>query len=171
MALRNSPAVSTYVVVDSATYRPGRRPDGSMRLLEVPLFGYGFGTVVAPLVTPRRIRKGIAEQFSQGDPPEGFVEQRLRIWSTPKVTHAIAGESLGSRANLAAMSPRYPGIRAPVHIVAEADSPFRREAAEHLHRDIPGSTLRLVPKTGHYIQFEKTADVVEVIRTAAKVSE
>jgi pimeloyl-ACP methyl ester carboxylesterase len=171
MALRHSPAVSAYVIVDSAAYQPRRRPDGGMRLLEVPLFGYGFGTVVAPLVSAKRIRSGIIEQFNGKAPPEDFIQQRIRIWSTPKVTHAIASESLGARDDLAGLSPGYPGIADPVTIIAEADSPFRKETAEHLHRDVPGSTLHLVPGTGHYVQFEKTAEVVDAIRAAAKQTE
>jgi pimeloyl-ACP methyl ester carboxylesterase len=167
MAVRHSPAVAAYVIVDSATYEPSRRADPGMRLLEVPLFGYGFGTVVAPLVSAKRIRKGILEQFSGVEPPESFVAERVRLWSTPKVTHAIASETLGARADLAGLSSRYPGIKEPVFIVAEADSPFRRGSAEHLHRDVPGSSLRLVPGTGHYIQFQKPAEVVTAIRAAA----
>src|SRR6185369_9770520 len=62
---------------------------------------------------------------------------------------------------------KYPSIRRPVFIVAEADSVFRRTAAERLHADVPGSTLELLPGTGHFVQFEKTDDVVRTIRRAA----
>jgi pimeloyl-ACP methyl ester carboxylesterase len=44
---------------------------------------------------------------------------------------------------------------------------FRRTAAERLHADVPGSTLELLPGTGHFLQFEKTDDVVRTIRRAA----
>ncbi|HEX4337326.1 MAG TPA: alpha/beta hydrolase [Polyangiaceae bacterium] len=166
MAVHNPPVVSAYVVVDSATYQPGRKPDGALRLLGWPLIGHGFATVLGPLLSPRRIRQGIAEQF-EGAPPEGFVDLRTRLWSTPKVMHAIALETIGAPAALNALSPTYGNIQSPVFVVAEADSAFRRSTAERLQRDVRGSSLRLIAGTGHYIQFEKTDDVVNTVRAAA----
>lgn len=166
IAAKNAPEVSACVVIDSATYEPSRKVDGAFHLLNVPVLGYGFAEVVGPLLSSRRIEKGIAEQF-EGTPPPGFVELRKRIWSTPKVTHAIAAETVGARDFLHALSPSYPAIRVPTVIVAEADSAFRRDTAEHLHRDLPDSDLRLVPGTGHYVQFEKPEEVVAAIRAAA----
>jgi pimeloyl-ACP methyl ester carboxylesterase len=166
MAVRNSPAVAAYVVVDSSTYETSRKPDAGMLLLQVPLLGYGFGTVIGPLIAPGRIRKGIADQF-EGAPPDGFVELRTRLWSTPKVTHAIASETLGAAADLVALAPTYKTIKRPLYIVAEADNDFHRSAAERLHRDVPGSSLDLVQGTGHYIQFQKPAHIVDAVRAAA----
>ncbi len=166
VALQNSLAVAAYVVVDSSTYEPSRKADMGMRLLEVPLLGYGFATMVGPVLAPARIQKGIVEQF-RGVPPPGFVALRTRIWSTPKVAHATALETVGAAADLRALAPHYPSIQSPVYIVAEADSEFRRSVAERLHRDITGSVLHLVPDTGHFIQFEKPAAVVEAVREAA----
>lgn len=167
MALEHPPEVDAYVIVDSATYEPSREADVNLRMLDVPLLGFGFATLVGPRLAPGKIRKGILEQFRGAEPPEGFVELRTRIWSTPKVTHAIAEETLGMKPSLAAMSPGYPRITAPVFIVAEADDPFRRATAERLHRDVRGSSLDLVPGTGHYIQFQKPDAVVQAIRRAA----
>ena len=126
-----------------------------------------MATITGPLVAPRRIRDGLVGEFKNGPPSEEFIALRTRIWSTPKVTHALAVETLGAAENLRALSPKYPSIRCPVFIVAEADNQFRRTTAEHLHRDIAGSTLELLPGTGHFVQFEKTADVVRTIRRAA----
>lgn len=166
MATRAPAGVDAYVVLDSATYTQGRKVDATLRLLGVPVFGLGFATLVGPMVGPKKIEKGIREQFV-GSPPEGFVPLRLRIWGTPKVMHAIAAETIGAAAGLAAQSPRYPGIKKPVYVVAEADSEFRRATAEHLGRDIAGSSIELLHGTGHYVQVEKTAEVVATIRRAA----
>ena len=69
--------------------------------------------------------------------------------------------------SLRALSPKYPSIRLPVFIVAQADSALRRTAAERLHGDIAGSTLDLLPGTGHFVHLEKTAEVVRTIHRAA----
>jgi pimeloyl-ACP methyl ester carboxylesterase len=167
MALRDSPTVDAYVVVDSAAYKPSRKPDPILRMLDLPVVGLGFGALVGPVVASKKIRSGLVEQFRAHAPSPDFVRLRIAIWSSPKVTHAIAAETLTAAAGLAALSPRYPGIRHPVYIVAEADDAFRRATAERLHHDVAGSTLELVPGTGHYIQFENTDAVVGMIQRAA----
>ncbi len=170
MAERAPEHVDAYVVIDSATYTPQRKVDATYRVLDLPLVGLGFSTLLGPLLAPAKIRKGLGEVFVGQEPGEDFVAKRIQIWNCPKVAHAIAEETIGAAAGLQAQSPSYPGIARPVVLVAEADSAFRRETAEHLHRDIAGSSLHLVPGTGHMIQFQKTADVVAAIREAAQAS-
>jgi pimeloyl-ACP methyl ester carboxylesterase len=167
LAARKPAAVEAVVVLDSAIYTPSREPDVALRLLTVPVLGVGFGTLTGRFIAPARIQKGLVEQFAARTPPEDFVAQRTQMWSTPKVTHAIAVETLDAAENLRLLSPKYPSIRLPVLILAQADSVFRRTAAERLHSDVPGSTLELLPGTGHFVQFEKTDDVVRAIRRAA----
>ena len=167
MAARSPAAVDAVVVLDSAIYTPSREPDVTLRLLTVPVLGMGFGALAGPFIAPARIRNGLVEQFAGRTPPEDFIALRTRMWSTPKVTHAIAVETLDAAENLRRLSPKYPSIRRPVFILAEADSEFRRTSAERLHADIPGAKLELLPGTGHFVQFEKTDDVVRAIRRAA----
>jgi pimeloyl-ACP methyl ester carboxylesterase len=165
MALAAPASVAAYVVLDSATYTASRRPTAIFHVLRVPGLGTGLARLSGERLAAPRIAAGIREQY-RNDPPASFIELRTRIWSSPKVTRAIAGETLGAPAFLAAQSPRYPQIRARVRIVAQADDALRRESAARLHRDIPGSTLRLLPNTGHYVQFERPAEVLEEIGAA-----
>ncbi len=167
MALRTSPRVDAYVIIDSAAYTPSRKAGMLFRVLDAPGVGRGLSAVVAPLFAPAKIRKGLAETFSNGTVPEEFATRRIAIWNSPKVSHATAAETLGYAGWLRVLSPGYPRIARPVVIVAEADSEFRRTTAERLHQDIAGSTLRLVPGTGHLIQIEKPDAVVDAIRQAA----
>jgi pimeloyl-ACP methyl ester carboxylesterase len=74
---------------------------------------------------------------------------------------------LDAAAALSAQSPRYPEIKQPVSILAQADDAQRKSTAERLHREIAGSTLELLPGTGHYLQFEKPAEVVRAIESLA----
>lgn len=168
MAARAPIQVDAFVIVDSAAYEPSRKPDPVLRLLDVPLFGQGAAMFVGPILAPRKIRKGILEQFGNHPPGEDFIALRTRIWSTPKVTHAIAVETLDHAKNLRLLASKYRSIRKPVFILAEADNSERRASAERLHGDIAGSTLELLSGAGHYLQFEKTADVVCAIVRAAQ---
>jgi pimeloyl-ACP methyl ester carboxylesterase len=167
MAARSPAAVDAVVVLDSAAYEPSRQADVALRLLTVPVLGMGFGTLTGPFVAPARIREGLVEQFASRTPPEDFIALRTRMWSRPKVTHAIAVETVDAAENLRLLSPKYRSIRRPVFILAQADNAFRRTMAERLHADVPGATLELLPGTGHFLQFEKTDDVVGAIRRAA----
>lgn len=53
--------------------------------------------------------------------------------------------------------------------MAQAENPVRREAAQRLRGDVRGSSLELLPGTGHYVQFEKAAEVVATVRRAAEL--
>jgi pimeloyl-ACP methyl ester carboxylesterase len=147
MAVRGSPRTDAFVVVDSATYVPQRKVDATYRL-----------------------RRGLQEAFAGHELSEDFVATRVRTWSSPKVAHATAVETVGAAAGLAAQSSEYPHITKPVVLVFEADSEFRRSTAEHLHRDIPGSSLHLVPDTGHMIPWEKPEEIVAAVHEADRMS-
>ncbi len=168
LALRGSARTAAFVVIDSATYEPSRSADATLRALTLPLVGVGIGTLVGPLRAPRMIRRGLLEQFRDTPPTEEFIALRTQIWNTPKVTHAIASETVGAAENLARLSPRYPTITKPLFVLGQADDPFRRRTADRLHRDVPGSSLQLLSGTGHYLQFEKTAEVITAIRRAVE---
>jgi pimeloyl-ACP methyl ester carboxylesterase len=166
MALRAPARVKSYVILDSATYMPGRKATPLFYVLMVPGLGTGLARLSGEQLAAPRIRAGIVEQFNGRQPPAGFVELRTRIWSNPKVTRTIAAETIGAGESLAAQSPRYPEIKKPVRIVSQTDSPMRKQSAERLQRDIRGSTLRLLPGSGHYVQFDRPAEVLEEIRAA-----
>jgi pimeloyl-ACP methyl ester carboxylesterase len=167
LAQRTPAAVDAYVALDSAVYTASRKLDPAYKLLAAPGIGMGFAVLIAAPLAARRASVGIRQQF-RGRPPAGFVELRARTFSAPKVVHATGVEWDGMGAGLAAQSPGYRQIRRPLHILAQADDSFRRAAAERLHREVPGSTLRLLPGTGHYLQIEKTQDVLQAIRAAAE---
>jgi pimeloyl-ACP methyl ester carboxylesterase len=165
MALRRPSRVSAYVLLDSAVYTPAREPDPTMHLLSWPYVGVGSASLLGTFVAPLLIRKGLEKAFGPRGhgPDEAFIALRTRIWSTPKVLHAVALESLRAREALAAQSPRYPQIQQPVVILSQTTDPLRRANAERLHAAIPSSTLTLLSDTGHYLQLEKTRECAEAV--------
>ena len=56
----------------------------------------------------------------------------------------------------------------PVAIVAGAeDRLIESEQSAHLHRDIPHSTLRSVPGTGHMVHQTATSEIMSAIELVA----
>lgn len=169
LALRKPARASAYVILDSAVYAPLRAQPPLYKLLGLPYFGLGCASVLGAFLAPSRIRGELARVWT-GATAE-FIALRTRIWSTPKVSHALAREALDAAVALAAQSPRYPEIQQQVVILAQADDPHRRTTAQRLHHDIKGSKLLLVPGTGHYLQFERPDDVVKAIEGLHQVEE
>jgi pimeloyl-ACP methyl ester carboxylesterase len=167
LALRKPARARAFVVLDSATYAPLRALPPLYQVLGIPYLGLGCASVLGSFIAPTRIRSELQNIWH--DAPDEFITLRTRIWSTPKVSHALARESLEARAALGAQSPRYPEVQQPVSILAQADDAKRKSNAERLHRDIAGSTLELLSGTGHYLQFEKTAEVVRAIEQLVPV--
>jgi pimeloyl-ACP methyl ester carboxylesterase len=82
----------------------------------------------------------------------------------PKATHAIAVETLDAADNLRRLSP---SIRASAGRSSSSPSPACF-AARPPSACTPTSRSTLdLPGTGHFVQFEKTDDVVRTIRRAA----
>jgi pimeloyl-ACP methyl ester carboxylesterase len=127
----------------------------------------GLDEVIGPLVAPALIRKGLRERFRGHGPDESFVARRIAVWDTPKVRNAIAFEVGGMAAGLAEVSPKYPYITRPVFVLAQRGEAYHGWVAERMHDDIPGSSIRLVSRTGHFIQDERPDAVVLAIRQAA----
>ncbi|MDB4433335.1 alpha/beta hydrolase [bacterium] len=164
MALLAPPAVDGFVVLDSATYRGSREPTVLFRLLGVPWLGIGLARVMPSSIAASQIRKALTDVY-RSVPPEDFLALRTRLWSPPKVNHAIAKEILGSTPELTEVSPQYPSIRRPLAILAQGDVPIRKDSAERLHAAVAGSSLELVFGSGHMLQFQSTPEVLRTIRS------
>jgi pimeloyl-ACP methyl ester carboxylesterase len=169
LALRKPARARAYIVLDSATYTPLRSLPPLYQVLGVPYLGIGVASVLGAFIAPPRIRSQLGQIWHGA--PEEFITLRTRIWSTPKVSHALARETLDAKAALGAQSPRYPEIAQHVSILAQADDPERKSTAQRLHRDITSSSLELLSNTGHYLQFEKTAEVVSAIESFVPAAE
>jgi pimeloyl-ACP methyl ester carboxylesterase len=167
LALRKSARVSAYVVIDSAIYQRVRPQSALYHVLALPALGVGLARLMPASATQRRIQAGLAGEFAPSDPPPGFVSLRSRIWAQPKVTHALATESVEYDRTLAEQTPRYPSIRAPLYVLAQRDQAQRRASAERLVREVPGAELTLVENTGHFVQIQRPDAVIAAIQRAA----
>lgn len=168
LAVENPPEVSAFVLVGARGY-DDINVEPIYRLIAIPWLGTGFARVTGALIAPRIIREGIASSFDPNAAamPEGFVEQRVGLWSQPTVAVAAALERVGLGTSLAEIAPRYPGIAKPVFIVVGDHDAKPLVSAARLAHEIPGARLVSLPNTGHYVQYARPGELLRVIDAAA----
>jgi pimeloyl-ACP methyl ester carboxylesterase len=167
LARLKSPRVASIVVLDSAVYVPIRPVNPMYRFLRLPAFGLGLASVVPRSRTEATIGESITTEFKAAPPADAFRSTRMKVFSQPKVLHAIANEHSAGAAELARQNTHYGEIEIPVHVVAQRDDPARRETAERLQRETGRGELLLVAPSGHFVQVEQPEAVAELIRRVA----
>jgi pimeloyl-ACP methyl ester carboxylesterase len=86
----------------------------------------------------------------------------------PSQIRASAAESALMIPSAHTLRKRYRLLQMPVAIVVGAeDRLIESEQSAHLHRDIPHSTLRCVPGTGHMVHQTATEEIVTAIDMVA----
>jgi pimeloyl-ACP methyl ester carboxylesterase len=86
----------------------------------------------------------------------------------PSQIRASAAESALLIPSARAFRDDYRQLRMPVAMIAgEEDRLIESEQSARLHRDIPHSTLRCIPGTGHMVHQTATAELMSVIDTVA----
>jgi pimeloyl-ACP methyl ester carboxylesterase len=165
LALTYPQSVSGLVLV-SGYYFPTFRPD--MALLSgpaVPVLGdlarHTVAPVMARLLWPLLLRK----VFDPAPVPPKFRRFPKEMAVRPSQLRAAAAESALLGPAAASTADRYAELEMPVVIVAgTGDRLIDPDAqARRLHREIAGSSLRMVPGAGHMVHQTHTAAVLSAI--------
>jgi pimeloyl-ACP methyl ester carboxylesterase len=158
------------LILASGYYYPNARAD--VVILSppaIPLIGDLLSHTISPLLSrlmwPLLLRKifgpsPVPEKFKQEFPEEMAVR--------PSQIRASAAESALMIPSAHTLRQQYRLLQMPVAIVAGAeDRLIESEQSAHLHRDIPHSTLRCVPDTGHMVHQTATAEMMSAIDMVA----
>ena len=158
------------LILASGYYYPNARAD--VVILSppaIPLIGDLLSHTISPLLSrlmwPLLLRKifgpsPVPEKFKQEFPEEMAVR--------PSQIRASAAESALMIPSAHTLRKQYRLLQMPVAIVAGAeDRLIESEQSAHLHRDIPHSTLRCVPDTGHMVHQTATAEIMSAIDMVA----
>jgi pimeloyl-ACP methyl ester carboxylesterase len=154
------------VVAASGYYYPTRRLDAALaELLVAPVIGPIVRNTIFPLlgaVTGTAIVKAL---FSPNPIPSTYAEFPAGLALRPAQLRAAAEDGTILRNWALRTSPHYGEIRVPVVIVAgDGDKAVDHRAhAMRLHRDIPGSRLRIWADTGHMVHHARPHEVVDAI--------
>ena len=158
------------LVLASGYYYPTARPDViGMAGPAVPLAGdimrYTISPILSRLMWPLLMRKIFGPQRV----PAKFAGFPKEMAVRPSQIRASAAESALMIPDAAAYRDIYPSLRMPVAIVAGAADRLidPEEQSARLHREIPQSSLDLVPGAGHMIHQTATEAVMGAIAKVA----
>jgi len=155
----------------SGYYYPTLRPD--MLVLSGPaipvigtLFRYTAAPLLGRLIWPLLMRK----IFGPASTPEKFHGFPKGMALRPSQLQASAAESALLIRAAYAFQDRYRDITAPVVIVAGAADRLidTNEQSVRLHRELPKSTLRIVPDAGHMVHQTTPSIVMAAIQDAMR---
>jgi pimeloyl-ACP methyl ester carboxylesterase len=106
--------------------------------------------------------------FGPSPVPEKFKGFPEEMAVRPSQIRASAAESALMIPSAHTLRKQYRLLQMPVAIVAGAeDRLIESEQSAHLHRDIPHSTLRRVPGTGHMVHQTATGEIMTAIDMVA----
>lgn len=157
------------LVLASGYYYPNARAD--VVLLSppaIPLIGDVLSHTISPLLSRLNWPLFLRKIFGPSPVPEKFKGFPREMAVRPSQIRASAAESALMIPSAHTLQRQYRLLQIPVAIVAGTDDRVvESEQSAHLHRDMPHSTLRCVPATGHMVHQTATAEIMIAIDMAA----
>jgi pimeloyl-ACP methyl ester carboxylesterase len=157
------------LVLASGYYYPNARAD--VVILSppaIPVIGDVLSHTLSPLLSRLMWPLMLRKVFGPSPVPEKFKGFPEEMAVRPSQIRASAAESALMIPSAHTFEKQYRLLQMPVAIVSgAADRVIESEQSAHLHRDIPHSTLRCIPGTGHMVHQTATGDVMSAIDTVA----
>jgi pimeloyl-ACP methyl ester carboxylesterase len=157
------------LVLASGYYYPTARADVVMLSPPaIPLIGDLLSHTISPLLSRLMWPLLLRKIFGPSPVPEKFKGFPEEMAVRPSQIRASAAESALMIPSAHTLEQQYRLLQMPVAIVAGAeDRLIESEQSFHLHRDIPQSTLRSVPGTGHMVHQTATGEIMSAIDLVA----
>ncbi len=169
MATTKNNKIQSYIIVASPLYQ--FTPEKLYKMSTLPLIGKGITFVISNTLASQKIEEGLTNAFGGNTDilTGSFLKTRKQLWSQPKVLYATSKERIHYDKNLKAVSENYKDIHKKVSILyGTKDHASIQQDCAKLHEDIPNSELIVLKNTAHYIQFERTTDLLTVIKSHLK---
>ncbi len=165
MAVQNPPEIGAYVFIAGVSY-PELESDPLYGLIRIPLLGRGFAVLTSQLMGPGMVKEGEMQAFHPNENlmPSDFLKVHSRIYLQPKVIVTLAREAGTMNSNLNTLIPRYGKISSPFYILhGDGDLLVPVADSKKLHTVIKRSSLVILAKTGHQVQFANPGAVVKAV--------
>jgi pimeloyl-ACP methyl ester carboxylesterase len=157
------------LVLASGYYYPSARADVAILSPPAfPLFGDLLSHTISPLLSRLMWPLLLRKMFGPSPVPKKFKGFPEEMAVRPSQIRASAAETALMIPSAHTLQKEYRLLKMPVAIVAGAeDRLVRSKQSADLHRDIPHSTLRSVPGTGHMVHQTATGEIMNVIEKVA----
>ncbi len=174
MATRKFSSDSKFMIIDSPLF--GHKVDPTLKLNTIPILGKGNALLSKYTLGPRLVEKGIRKLLVglQGKQADQFVNQRLNLWLQPKVIYATSNERNNYDRNLKSVAEKYKDIDPATSITVltgGTNETARPDEGAKFKSVVPFSNLKKFDRCGHYVQFEKRNEVLDIIRATVKSDE
>lgn len=169
-ALEAPEEVAGIVAVAPAAMPYARSARAGLAMFAIPAFGTLVAhTVLVPIgaVVAWFTRRAA---YAPDPPPPGPGGPSRAFALMPSQFLAFCDNARHVYADVSAQAPRYGSIRAPLVIVAgDGDRVTRVERhARPLHDAVPGSTLTVIPNTGHQLMHPHANVVADAVRSITR---
>jgi pimeloyl-ACP methyl ester carboxylesterase len=161
------------LVLASGYYYPNARADVLIfSPPAIPVVGDLLSCTVSPLLGRLLWPLFLRMVFGPSPVPRKFKAFPEEMAVRPSQIRATAAESALMIPSARALRDHYSQLRMPVAIIAGAEDRFvESEQSARVHRDIPHSSLRFVPGTGHMVHQTATAEIMAAIDKVALENE
>ncbi|MFS8934526.1 alpha/beta fold hydrolase [Cupriavidus taiwanensis] len=166
MALESTVDVRGLVLI-SGYYYPSARVDVLLTSpAAIPVVGDALRYTVAPLAGRLLLKRALRQMFAPAQTPPIFFDLISReMLLRPSQINAAAEDAAFMIPAVSEFRELYAGLQVPVTLVAGAADKIV-DAASHstaLHRELPNSTLVLVPGVGHMVHYAATEDIARTV--------
>ncbi len=164
LATTNNDKIKSYIIVASPLYQ--FYPETLFKIATTPVIGKGFTTFIANFAASDKIEEGLVHAFvgNREILTDTFLDTRKKIWSQSKVFYTVSKEQVNYASGLKEVSSNYKNIKNKVDIlIGDKDRKNTIDDCKRLKNDIPNAEITFLKNTAHYIQFEKTNKLINVI--------
>jgi pimeloyl-ACP methyl ester carboxylesterase len=167
LALKD-PKLVARLILASGYYYPTVRGDVLLSWQAIPGIGDIISRTLAPVLARVMWPALIKKIFGPSAVPRKFAGFPKEMAFRPSQLRASAADSALMVPAALAWHKEYAALAMPVAIIAGEDDRLidTNEQSARLHRDIPQSTLRLIPGVGHMVHQSATDVVMTVIDAA-----
>ncbi|MCF6280029.1 MAG: alpha/beta hydrolase [Flavobacteriaceae bacterium] len=164
LAVEDNPKIDSYIMVAPPLY--GINPGILYKIASLPVIGKGFAYLMHITQAKSVIRE--AYKSSMKNKPElltdDFLNFRADVLSQPKVLYTTSKERTNYNVGLDKISPKYNEITKRVSIIV-GDSDYKNlmEGCDKFKKVRPQTNILILKNTGHFIQMEKTEELLNFI--------
>ena len=164
LAMGENPKIKSFIAVAAPLYSFDL--EFNYIAISAPVIGKGIATIAANTIAGALVKDGLAITFGTNGHllTDAFVQTRKDLWSQSKVLYTTSNERKNYEQALNNNAPKYKNITNKItFLVGEHDDPNIVRDFYQMKKDLPTAEFVYLDNTAHFIQFEATDKLLDVI--------